>query len=37
MFNLSSSEAPKFMEIAKQMTEKIKELGPNPFKQKKTA
>lgn len=32
MYNLSSSEAPRFAEIAKEMTEKITELGPNPIK-----
>ena len=32
MFNLSSSEAPLFVECAVKMTEKIKDLGPNPIK-----
>jgi coenzyme F420-reducing hydrogenase delta subunit len=32
MYNLSSSEAPRFVEIATEMTEKIKALGPNPVK-----
>ncbi len=32
MFNLSSSEGVKFAEIAIQMTERIKKLGPNPIK-----
>jgi coenzyme F420-reducing hydrogenase delta subunit len=32
MYNLSSSEAPLFVQIAKEMTEKIKDLGPNPIK-----
>ena len=32
MFNLSSGEGPRFAEIATEMTEKIKELGPNPLK-----
>ena len=32
MFNLSSSEGPRFAEIAGEMTDKIKELGPNPIK-----
>jgi coenzyme F420-reducing hydrogenase delta subunit len=32
MYNLSSSEAPRFVQIAKEMTEKIKNLGPNPIK-----
>ena len=32
MFNLSSSEAPRFIEIAQEMTERISTLGPNPIK-----
>ena len=32
MYNLSSSEAPRFVQIAKEMTEKISALGPNPVK-----
>ena len=32
MYNLSSSEGPRFAEYAVEMTEKIKELGPNPIK-----
>ena len=32
MYNLSSSEAPRFVQIAKEMTEKIVALGPNPIK-----
>ena len=32
MYNLSSSEAPRFVEIAKEMTEKITAMGPNPIK-----
>ncbi len=37
MYNLSSSEAPMFVQIAKEMTEKIIEMGPNPIKLKKKA
>ena len=40
MFNLSAAEGPRFAEIAVEMTEKIKKLGPNPIKlarQKKAA
>jgi len=37
MYNLSSSEAPLFVQIAKEMTEKIIEMGPNPIKLKKKA
>jgi F420-non-reducing hydrogenase iron-sulfur subunit len=32
MFNLSSGEAPRFAEYAVKMTERIRELGPNPLK-----
>jgi coenzyme F420-reducing hydrogenase delta subunit len=32
MYNLSSSQAPRFVEIAEEMTEKIRRLGPNPLK-----
>ena len=40
MYNLSSSEAPRFVRFANEMTERIKEMGPNPIKiamQKKAA
>ena len=32
MYNLSSSEAPLFVRFAKEMFDKIVELGPNPIK-----
>ena len=32
MFNLSSGEGPRFAEIAQEMTQKIKDMGPNPIK-----
>ncbi|QTA87337.1 Hydrogenase domain-containing protein [Desulfonema magnum] len=32
MYNLSSGEGPLFAEIAREMTEKIRKLGPNPIK-----
>lgn len=32
MYNLSSSDGPRFAEIAAEMTEKIKALGPSPLK-----
>ena len=32
MYNLSSSEGPRFAEIAVEMDEKIRTLGPNPIK-----
>jgi F420-non-reducing hydrogenase iron-sulfur subunit len=35
MRNLSSGEGPLFVKYAKEIVEKIKELGPNPLKQAK--
>lgn len=32
MYNLSSSQGPRFAEIAREMTEKIRDLGPSPIK-----
>ena len=32
MFNLSSGEGPTFAAYAKEMTDNIRELGPNPLK-----
>ncbi len=32
MYNLSSSQAPRFVEIAAEMTQTIQALGPNPIK-----
>ncbi len=32
MYNVSSSEAPRFTKIIEEMTQKITELGPNPVK-----
>lgn len=32
MYNLSSSEGPKFARFAAEMTERIRTLGPNPIK-----
>ncbi len=37
MFNLSSGEGPKFAEIAREMYERIKALGPSPVLMKKAA
>lgn len=34
MYNLSSGEGPTFANYAKEMTEHIKALGPNPIKEK---
>ncbi len=36
MFNLSSSEGPKFARFATEMTERIRELGPSPIFRKET-
>jgi len=37
MYNLSSGEGPRFAQIAKEMVDRIKELGPTPVKEKKAA
>lgn len=34
MYNLSSAQGQRFAEIAREMTGKIKELGPSPVKKK---
>jgi len=34
MFNLSSAEGPRFAQIAREMTERIRELGPNPIRKR---
>jgi F420-non-reducing hydrogenase iron-sulfur subunit len=34
MYNLSSGEGPTFAAYAKEMTEHIRKLGPNPLKKK---
>ena len=36
MYNLSSAQGQRFAEIAREMTEKVRELGPNPAKNGKT-
>ncbi len=35
MYNLSAGEGTRFVQYAKEMTEKIRELGPTPIKPKK--
>ena len=35
MYNLSAGEGPRFAEISREMTEKVKELGPSPIKNAK--
>jgi coenzyme F420-reducing hydrogenase delta subunit len=37
MYNLSSGEGPTFAAYAKEMTEHIRKLGPNPLKKWSTA
>lgn len=37
MFNLSAGDGPRFAEIAIEMNNRIKELGPTPVKIKKAA
>jgi coenzyme F420-reducing hydrogenase delta subunit len=37
MYNLSSGEAPTFVAYAREMTETIQKLGPNPLKKKAAA
>lgn len=32
MYNLSAAEGPRFVEIAREFTEKIRALGPSPIK-----
>ena len=34
MYNMSSSEGQRFAEVAREMTEKIRALGPSPAKKK---
>jgi coenzyme F420-reducing hydrogenase delta subunit len=35
MYNLSAGEGVRFAEIAKEMTEKIQEMGPNPIRRRR--
>ncbi len=37
MFNLSAGEGPRFAEIAREMVDRIKKLGPTPVNMKKAA
>jgi coenzyme F420-reducing hydrogenase delta subunit len=34
MYNMSASMGPRFVEVAREMTERIKALGPNPVQRK---
>jgi coenzyme F420-reducing hydrogenase delta subunit len=36
MFNIGASDAPLFAQAANEMTEKARELGPNPLKKEIT-
>jgi len=33
-YNLSSAEGPRFAQIASELTERIRALGPNPLRRK---
>lgn len=35
MYNMSAAQATRFVEVANEMNERIKELGPNPIKKQK--
>ena len=35
MYNMSAAQATRFVEVANEMNERIKELGPNPIKKRK--
>jgi coenzyme F420-reducing hydrogenase delta subunit len=37
MYNLSAAQGQRFAEIAREMTEKIREMGPSPIKKLKNA
>jgi F420-non-reducing hydrogenase iron-sulfur subunit len=37
MFNLSAGEGPRFAEIAREMVERVKALGPSPVKKQEAA
>ena len=37
MYNLSAAQGPRFAEIAREMTEKIKNLGPSPLRRQAKA
>jgi hypothetical protein len=32
MYNMSAAQGPRFVEVANEMTDRIKELGPSPLK-----
>jgi len=35
MYNMSAAMGPRFAEVAREMTEKIRQLGPSPIKKAK--
>ena len=35
MYNMSAAQATRFVEVANEMNERIKELGPSPIKKQK--
>lgn len=37
MYNMSSAQGPRFAEVAREFTERIRELGPSPVGQAKAA
>jgi F420-non-reducing hydrogenase iron-sulfur subunit len=37
MFNLSSGQGPRFAEIAREMVERVRKLGPSPVRVKEAA
>ncbi len=37
MYNLSAAQGPRFAEIAREMTEKIRALGPSPIRTEEEA
>jgi coenzyme F420-reducing hydrogenase delta subunit len=37
MYNMSSAMGPRFAEVAREMTERIRKLGPSPIKQNRKA
>ena len=37
MYNMSAGQGPRFVEVAMEMTERIKSLGPSPIKHVQTA
>jgi F420-non-reducing hydrogenase iron-sulfur subunit len=34
MYNMSSGEGPRFAEVSREMSEKVRQLGPNPIRVK---